>query len=78
MNNIKSVSDVVKDGNYLNSLIAMRDKLAADMDSSQTPPAIRAQVAKQLQAILVAIEEVPDPDKNKGTVLDDLLNGDDA
>lgn len=71
----KSVSDVVKEGNYLESLIAIRDKLAADMDSAGTPPAIRAQVAKQLQATLDAIEDVPDPTKYKSTPLDDLLNG---
>jgi hypothetical protein len=44
------------------TLIAMRDKLAADMDAA--PPAVVAQIAGRLAAILAEIEALP----NTGTM----------
>lgn len=73
-----TVSEAVQTGNYRESLVALRDRLATDIDNPETPAAVRAQCAKQLQSVLADIEAIPDANKNKGTVLDDLLNGDDA
>jgi hypothetical protein len=43
------------------TLIAMRDKLAADMD--EAPPAVVAQIAGRLSAILVELSEMAAPGK---------------
>lgn len=74
----KTVTAVLKEGDYRASLVALRDKLAEDIDNPGTLPGIRAQLVKQAQSVLADIQAIPDPEKNKGTVLDDLLNGDDA
>jgi len=43
------------------TLIAMRDKLAADMD--EAPPAVVAQIAGRLAAVLEEIDGLPDAQK---------------
>ncbi len=43
------------------TLIAMRDKLAQDMDDA--PPAVVAQIAARLSAVLVELEELAAPEK---------------
>lgn len=43
------------------TLIAMRDKLAADMD--EAPPAVVAQIAGRLAAVLEEIDGLPDTEK---------------
>jgi len=70
-----TVSQAVKTGDFRLSLETLRDRLAVDIDNPDTPPAIRAQLAKQIQSVLHDLESIPDPQKDKGTVLDDLLNG---
>ena len=50
------------------TLEAMRDKLAADMD--EAPPAVVAQIAGRLAAILVELDELAQP--GKVSVLDEL------
>jgi hypothetical protein len=43
------------------TLVAMRDKLAADMD--EAPPAVVAQIAGRLAAVLEEIDGLPDTQK---------------
>jgi hypothetical protein len=55
---------------HLAGLQAMRDKLAADMDIAE--PAVVAQIAGRLQAILDAIESVKRATPTQGSGLDEL------
>lgn len=50
------------------TLVAMRDKLAADMDAA--PPAVVAQIAGRLSAVLAEIDALPVTGKVSG--LDEL------
>ena len=43
------------------TLVAMRTKLAADMD--EAPPAVVAQIAARLSAVLLELEELAAPEK---------------
>jgi len=60
----KTVSEAVSTNDYRASLVALRDRLATDIDSPETPAAVRAQCAKQLQSVLADIHQI--------------LNGDDG
>ena len=59
-----------RSGDRRATLEAMRDKLAADMDNA--PPAVVAQIAGRLAAILVELDELG-PAK-KVSALDELAN----
>lgn len=69
----KTVSQVLKEGNYRASLVALRDKLAEDIDNPETPSAVRAQLVKQAQSVLADIEAIPDEGKYSATPLDRIL-----
>jgi len=69
----KTVSDAVSTNDYRVSLVALRDRLAQDIDNPETPAAVRAQCAKQLQSVLADIQAIPDPAKFADTELDKLL-----
>lgn len=71
-----SVLETVLNNNYRASLVALRDKLAADVDSSSTTARDRAGIVKQLQSVLADIEAIPDASKFAHTPLDGILNGD--
>ncbi len=63
-----TIADAAATGDRRAVLVAMRDKLAADMDEAQ--PAVVAQIAGRLSAILVELEELDAP--KRVTTLDDL------
>lgn len=63
-----SVAAAAATGDRLATLVAMRDKLAADLD--EAPPTVVAQIAGRLSAVLVEIEGLNDP--RKVSSLDDL------
>jgi hypothetical protein len=56
---------------HLDALRAMRDKLAADMDAAE--PAVVAQIAGRLQAVLDRIAELEGQQPSKESPLDELL-----
>lgn len=58
--NVK-VSEVVLTGNHRKSLEAVRDHLAYGMDDPETTARDKAVIAKQLQAVLNEIANLPDP-----------------
>ena len=51
-----AIADVALTGDRRATLEAMRDKLAADMDAA--PPAVVAQIAGRLSAVLLELEEI--------------------
>lgn len=51
-----SVAEVAASGDRRATLEAMRDKLAADFDAA--PPAVVAQIAGRLSAVLLELEEI--------------------
>jgi hypothetical protein len=51
-----TISEAAKTGDRLATLTAMRDKLAQDMDDA--PPAVVAQIAGRLSAILIELAEL--------------------
>lgn len=63
------IGDIARTGNTRKTLEAMRDKLADDMDAA--PPAVVAQVAARLQAVLTQLESLG---SEKVSVLDELAN----
>lgn len=75
MVNQNAVSEAVKTNDYRTSLVALRDTLAAELDSSEVPAVVKAQLAKQLRETLIAIESIPNPDKYFDTELDKILSG---
>lgn len=77
MNKKTTVSEAVSTNDYRMSLVALRDRLAQDIDNSETPAAVRAQCAKQLQSVLADIQAIPDPNEFSASPLDQILNGDD-
>ncbi|MGQ3385282.1 hypothetical protein [Glutamicibacter sp. TV12E] len=77
MNKKSTVSEAVSTNDYRVSLVALRDRLATDIDNPETPAAVRAQCAKQLQSVLADIQAIPDPDKFSASPLDQILNGED-
>lgn len=56
-----TISDAATSDDRRATLIAMRDKLARDMDEAQ--PAVVAQIAGRLSAILEEIDGLPDAGK---------------
>lgn len=54
-----SVSQAVGTGDRRQALIALRDRLAQDIDNTETLPRDRAAITKQLQSVLSEIEELP-------------------
>jgi hypothetical protein len=57
----ESITEAAATGSRRATLIAMRDKLAADMD--EAPPAVVAQIAGRLAAVLEEIDGLPDAQK---------------
>ena len=55
---------------HIDALEAMRDKLAADMDSAE--PNVVAQIAARLQAVLTELESVRKAQPSKGSRIDEL------
>jgi hypothetical protein len=64
-----SIEEVAATGDRRATLEAMRAKLAADMDAA--PPAVVAQIAGRLSALLAEIAELPDGQVR--SELDELL-----
>lgn len=56
-----TIAEAANSDNRRATLIAMRDKLARDMD--EAPPAVVAQIAGRLAAILEEIDGLPDTEK---------------
>lgn len=56
-----TIAEAANTDNRRATLIAMRDKLARDMD--EAPPAVVAQIAGRLAAILEEIDGLPDTEK---------------
>lgn len=73
-----TVSEAVSSNDYRTSLVALRDRLALDIDNPETPAAVRAQCAKQLQSVLADIQAIPDPNEFAASPLDQILNGDEG
>ncbi|MFF5793690.1 hypothetical protein ACFY5D_16715 [Paeniglutamicibacter sp. NPDC012692] len=71
----ESVLQTVQNNDYRTSLVALRDKLAADIDSPETTARDRAGIVKQLQSVLADIESIPDAEKFAHTPLDQILGG---
>jgi hypothetical protein len=72
MSTNESVLQNAQNGDRLAILRAMRDKLAQDFDSADTPPAVRVAISKQMQSILDQIEDLTD-DVQASTPLELLL-----
>ena len=56
---LSNVREAVASGDRREALIAIRDRLAHDMDSAETLPRDRATIAKQLQSVLADLEAIP-------------------
>lgn len=56
-----SITEAAATGSRRATLVAMRDKLARDMD--EAPPAVVAQIAGRLAAVLEEIDSLPDTEK---------------
>ena len=69
----KTVLETVQTDDYRASLLALRDKLAADIDHPDTTARDRAGIVKQLQSVLADIEAIPNPGAFAGTPLDEIL-----
>ena len=65
-----SAAEAARSGDRRKVLEAMRDKLAADFD--EAPPAVVAQIAGRLSAILAELEELGSP--GKVSSLDELAS----
>jgi len=63
-----SAAEAAKSGDRRSTLEAMRDKLARDFDDA--PPAVVAQIAGRLSAILAELDEMATP--GKVSTLDEL------
>lgn len=70
MNKTHTVSQAVSSGDRRQALIALRDRLAADIDNTDTLPRDRAAIAKQLQSVLIEIEEIPETTEANVTPLE--------
>ena len=57
-----NVSKAVASGDRRQALVALRDRLAADIDDTDTLPRDRAAITKQLQSVLSEIEDLPEPE----------------
>lgn len=56
---LSNVREAVASGDRREALIAIRDRLAHDIDNAETLPRDRAAIAKQLQSVLVELEAIP-------------------
>ncbi|HPU04471.1 MAG TPA: hypothetical protein PLY47_11330 [Rhodoglobus sp.] len=56
-----TIADAAATDDRRATLVAMRDKLARDMD--EAPPAVVAQISSRLSAVLVELEELAAPEK---------------
>lgn len=65
-----SVSQAVGTGDRRQALIALRDRLAQDIDNTETLPRDRAAITKQLQSVLSEIDELPAPEPAAVTPLE--------
>lgn len=65
-----NVSEAVASGDRRQALIALRDRLAADIDNTETLPRDRAAITKQLQSVLSEIDELPSPETAAVTPLE--------
>lgn len=65
---MSEIETAAASGDRRATLVAMRDKLARDMD--EAPPAVVAQIAGRLAAVLEEIDGLPDA--GKVSALDDL------
>lgn len=65
-----NVSEAVASGDRREALIALRDRLAADIDNTETIPRDRAAITKQLQSVLSEIDELPAPETAAVTPLE--------
>lgn len=65
-----NVSEAVASGDRRQALIALRDRLAADIDDTETIPRDRAAITKQLQSVLSEIDELPSPETAAVTPLE--------
>lgn len=63
----QSVSDAASSGDRRATLIAMRDRLALDIDSNSTTPRDRATLTKQMQEVLKDLESLKAPDPKPTT-----------
>lgn len=64
----KSLSEVVKGGNHLESLIALRDRLAAELDTSSKQSAAARDVSSisgRLMEVMDKISLIVPPEKSK-------------
>ena len=52
MSKTLNVSEAVSSGDRRQALVALRDRLAADIDDTDTLPRDRAAITKQLQSVL--------------------------
>lgn len=64
------VSTAVSTGDRRQALIALRDRLAQDIDNGETLPRDRAAITKQLQSVLAEIEDLPKPEEATITPLE--------
>lgn len=67
---LSNVSEAVASGDRRTALIALRDRLAHDIDSADTLPRDRAAITKQLQNVLSEIEALPQPETATVTPLE--------
>ena len=65
-----SIAETAATGDRRKTLEAMRDKLARDMDDA--PPAVVAQIAGRLSAVMVELAELGNPEKV--STLDELAD----
>lgn len=70
MPHISTVSEAVSSGDRRTALTALRDRLAADIDNTETLPRDRAAITKQLQSVLSELDELPDPQQAALTPLE--------
>lgn len=70
MSKTLNVSEAVSSGDRRQALVALRDRLAADIDDTDTLPRDRAAITKQLQSVLSEIDELPSPETAAVTPLE--------
>lgn len=70
MSKTLNVSEAVSSGDRRQALVALRDRLAADIDDTDTLPRDRAAITKQLQSVLSEIEDLPEPETAAVTPLE--------
>ena len=68
-----SLADASASGSRVDTLRALRDLLARELEDPGTPPAAKAAMARQVVLILAEIDELAPPEQ-KGTALDELAS----